>query len=133
VEPDRLGGAGHPNLGNDAFAVDPRSPGRSRRLAIITAIFFGIFGVHKFYLGRWRLGILYALFFWTFIPTIVGMAEGIGYFRMSDREWAARYGSLPPTRKWHGRDVFWWSVVVILGVWLAVGMGGCVSAVLTYG
>ncbi|MBP1732610.1 MAG: hypothetical protein H6Q55_3039, partial [Deltaproteobacteria bacterium] len=42
------------------------------------------FGIHKFYLGKVGLGIIYILFCWTGIPFIVGIIEGIIYLTKSD-------------------------------------------------
>lgn len=72
------------------------SPGNSaisgRRLAAaLFAIFLGSFGAHKFYLGKVGQGILYLAFFWTAIPGIVGLVEGILFLAMSEEEFNARY------------------------------------------
>lgn len=65
----------------------------SRRVAAaIFAIVLGSFGVHRFYLGQIGWGILYALFFWTLIPGIAGVIEGILYLTMSDEDFASKYG-----------------------------------------
>ncbi|MDD6923287.1 MAG: 5-bromo-4-chloroindolyl phosphate hydrolysis family protein [Veillonellaceae bacterium] len=45
-------------------------------------IFLGGFGVHKFFLGKTALGIIYAAFFWTGIPWIIGIIEGLRYIVM---------------------------------------------------
>lgn len=66
--------------------------GRSRVAAALFAILLGTFGIHKFYLGRVGQGILYILFFWTGIPTIVGFIEGLIYLTMSDADFAKKYG-----------------------------------------
>jgi TM2 domain-containing membrane protein YozV len=60
--------------------------------AILLAFFLGGFGVHKFYLGRVAQGILYLIFFWTFIPAIVAFVEFIIYLTMSDEAFAHKYG-----------------------------------------
>jgi TM2 domain-containing membrane protein YozV len=62
-----------------------------RLVAALFAIFLGSFGVHKFYLGKPGRGILYLLFFWTAIPGIIGLVEGILYLTMSDDAFCARY------------------------------------------
>lgn len=43
----------------------------------VIAILIGDFGIHRFYAGKWLSGILYLIFFWTFIPGILGLVEGI--------------------------------------------------------
>lgn len=49
---------------------------RSRNVAGILAIMTGAIGLHKFYLGQWKKGIFYVLFFWTGIPGLLGLLEG---------------------------------------------------------
>jgi TM2 domain-containing membrane protein YozV len=44
---------------------------KSKSTAIIWCFFLGGLGAHKFYLGQAGLGVLYILFFWTFIPAFV--------------------------------------------------------------
>jgi TM2 domain-containing membrane protein YozV len=64
----------------------------NRQTAGLLGILLGDFGVHKFYLGQTGMGILYLCFFWTFIPGIVGIVEGIQYLTMSDEAFAAKFG-----------------------------------------
>lgn len=59
---------------------------KERVTAGLFAILLGGLGVHKFYLGKTGLGILYLVFCWTFIPSIAGIIEGIMYLTMSDEE-----------------------------------------------
>jgi len=66
--------------------------GRSRLAAALFAILLGTFGIHKFYLGRIGWGVVYLLFFWTFIPTLLGLVEGIVYLVMSDKDFDTKYG-----------------------------------------
>lgn len=68
-----------------------KSGGRSKIVAGWLAIFLGNFGVHKFYLGKIGMGILYLVFFWTYIPSIIGLIEGIIYLRKTDEEWVKYY------------------------------------------
>lgn len=65
--------------------------GKDRVTAGLLAIFLGSFGAHRFYLGHIGLGFLYLIFFWTWIPGIVGLIEGIIYFTQNDNEFKARY------------------------------------------
>jgi len=44
-------------------------------VGVLLALFLGTFGAHHFYLRRPGLGILYILFCWTGIPTIVSFVE----------------------------------------------------------
>ena len=64
---------------------------KSKVTAGILAILLGGFGVHKFYLGKVGMGILYLVFCWTGIPGIVGLIEGIIYLTCSDAEFQTKY------------------------------------------
>ncbi len=48
---------------------------RDEVVGILLALFLGSFGVHHFYLRRTGLGILYACFFWSGIPALLGFIE----------------------------------------------------------
>jgi TM2 domain-containing membrane protein YozV len=48
---------------------------RDEVVGILLALFLGTFGVHHFYLRRTGLGILYCVFCWTGITTILGFIE----------------------------------------------------------
>jgi TM2 domain-containing membrane protein YozV len=65
---------------------------KSRGVAIVLALFLGGLGAHKFYLGRAGWGLLYLLFCWTFIPSIVALIELIIYACMSEQAFHAKYG-----------------------------------------
>lgn len=67
-----------------------RSP-KSRITAGLLALFLGGFGIHRFYLGQPVLGILYLLFFWTFIPAMVAFVEALVFFFSSDAAFDAKY------------------------------------------
>jgi len=67
-------------------------PTKSKGLAGLLALFLGGFGIHKFYLGRTGMGILYLLLCWTFVPAIVALVEAIRLFTMSEDAFALKYG-----------------------------------------
>jgi TM2 domain-containing membrane protein YozV len=64
---------------------------RSKSSAGLLALFLGGIGVHKFYLGRGGMGVVYLLFCWTFIPSIVAFIEALVLFGMSEAEFARKY------------------------------------------
>ncbi|MGD9761505.1 MAG: NINE protein [Candidatus Izemoplasmatales bacterium] len=72
---------------------------KNRVTAALLAILLGGFGVHKFYLGKTGTGILFILFFWTGIPAIIGLVEGIIMLTQSDEEFKEKQGleSVVPT------------------------------------
>lgn len=72
-------------------AVAPN--GKSKLAAVLFALFLGGFGIHKFYLGRTGMGLLYLLFCWTFIPAVVGFIEAILLLVMSDEDFVRKYGT----------------------------------------
>ncbi len=67
--------------------------GKSRIAAALLAIFLGGFGAHKFYLSQIGLGIVYLLFCWTFIPSIVSLIEFILFLTMSDESFNQKFGT----------------------------------------
>ena len=65
---------------------------KSRTAAGLLALFLGGIGVHKFYCGSVGLGIVYLIFFWTFIPAIIAFIEGIIYLTQpNDETFTRRY------------------------------------------
>jgi TM2 domain-containing membrane protein YozV len=66
---------------------------RHRVTAALFAIFLGGLGIHKFYLGYIVGGILYLLFCWTFIPSLVGFVEGIYFLIISDADFSRKYNT----------------------------------------
>lgn len=64
---------------------------RNRIAAALLAIFLGDFGIHKFYLGKPVQGFIYLIFFWTFLPSLIGFIEGIIYLCMSDKSFENKY------------------------------------------
>lgn len=56
------------------FQSQYNSEKKDRTAAILLALFLGGFGAHRFYLGD-MIGIIYVVFCWTFIPSIVAFFE----------------------------------------------------------
>jgi TM2 domain-containing membrane protein YozV len=65
---------------------------RNYALAVALALILGHFGIHKFYIGKPWVGLLYLLFSWTFIPTLLGIIEGIMWIMMGPQAWDEQYG-----------------------------------------
>ncbi len=57
---------------------------KNRTLAGILAFFLGTIGIHQFYMGNIKKGILYLLFFWTGVPTVLGIMDGAVYLTEDD-------------------------------------------------
>lgn len=80
-----------PNCGvRNASASTPASD-KNKVTAGLLAIFLGGLGIHKFYLGQPGSAVLYILFCWTIIPSIIALVEGITYLTMTDQQFAEKY------------------------------------------
>lgn len=64
--------------------INPSWPIKNKVVAGVLGILVGGLGIHKFYLGKIGMGILYLCFCWTGIPAIVGFIEGIIYLCSND-------------------------------------------------
>lgn len=68
---------------------------RNKIVAALLAFFLGIFGVHRFYLGRIGSGIVMLVLTCTVVGTLVtgpwALIDFIRYLAMGEREFAARY------------------------------------------
>lgn len=47
------------------------------RIAAVLAILLGWIGAHKFYIGKYTSGVVYAIFCWAWIPGILGIITGL--------------------------------------------------------
>ncbi len=74
-----------------ATAINPAWPVKSKIAAGLLAILLGGFGIHKFYLGKVGMGILYLVFCWTYIPALVGFVEGIIYLCSNDENFQLKH------------------------------------------
>ena len=59
---------------------------KNKTIAFFLALICGSIGAHKFYLGDKQKGLLYLIFFWTYIPFILGVFEALRIIKMTDDE-----------------------------------------------
>ena len=64
------------------FMAEMNNLRKDSTTGVLLAFFLGGLGAHHFYMGNTGLGILYAIFCWTFIPAIIAFIE---CFMMSSR------------------------------------------------
>lgn len=70
----------------------PSASGAEKKLvAGILAILLGGFGIHKFYLGYTKEGIIQLILGFLCIGVILGIIEGVIYLTKSDDEFVATY------------------------------------------
>lgn len=79
------------NYNQQSYVPRSYNGGKNRITAALFAIILGGLGIHHFYLGRIWLGILYIVFCFTWIPSIIGIIEGIILLCMSDQEFDNKY------------------------------------------
>lgn len=72
-------------------AINPAWPIKNKIVAGLLGIFLGGIGIHKFYMGKIGMGILYILFCWTGIPSLVGFIEGIIYLCSNDENFQLKH------------------------------------------
>jgi TM2 domain-containing membrane protein YozV len=73
------------------FKQASASSSKSKGVAILLCLLLGGIGAHKFYLGQAGLGLLYLVFFWTFIPALIAVFEFFGLLCTSEENFAKRY------------------------------------------
>lgn len=71
--------------------ISPSWPIKSKIAAGLLGIFLGGLGIHKFYMGKIGMGILYLLFCWTGIPSLVGFIEGIIYLASNEHNFCIKH------------------------------------------
>lgn len=64
---------------------------KDKNVAGILALFFGAFGVHRFYLGQVGLGITYAILAMTGISFFLGMIDALTFFSMDKEKFDLKY------------------------------------------
>ena len=63
----------------------------NKTLIGVLAILFGAYGIHHFLMGHIKRGVLSMLFFWTLIPTVFSIIEGIRILCMSEEQFQRKY------------------------------------------
>ena len=72
--------------------MSDKPPGAEKKIvAGILAILLGGLGIHKFYLGYTKEGIIQLILGFLCIGGIIGLIEGIIYLTKSDEAFAATY------------------------------------------
>lgn len=98
--------------------------GKSRVVAALLALLLGSLGIHKFYLGKTVLGVIYLIFFWTGIPGLIAWVEAIVYLATSDESWAQKQGG--PIEKSNGAAVGCLWIVALLPLLAIVALVGLI-------
>ncbi len=72
--------------------IRPAIPGSEKKIvAGILAILLGGLGIHKFYLGYTKEGIIQLILSFVCIGGVIGIIEGVLYLTKSDEEFVATY------------------------------------------
>ena len=101
-----------------------RSRGYKSKLAAgLLAIFLGGFGIHRFYLGQWW-GVFYLLLFWTMLPGLISLIEGIVFLVTNQESWDKRHNDGKPNLGGEG------SVGLVIALVAAVFIGFMVIGIL---
>lgn len=73
------------------YSIFSRKFMKSKSVAFLLALFLGGLGAHKFYMEKPGMGVLYLLFCWTFIPTILAFIEAIILLFTSNDTWKRKW------------------------------------------
>jgi len=57
------------------FYAEYQRASKDELVGVLLALFLGGLGIHKFYMGQTGAGILYLIFSWTGIPSLIGFIE----------------------------------------------------------
>lgn len=98
---------------------------KSKMAAGVLALLLGGLGIHRFYLGQWR-GVLYLLFFWTYIPAIVAVIEALVFFLRDQRRWDEIYNEGIPSE---GTSSAATVLAVIAAVFVFTMIAGIIAAI----
>jgi TM2 domain-containing membrane protein YozV len=85
------------------FVMQYNSVKKNPTTSVLLALFLGGIGIHKFYLGNTGMGILYLVFCWTYIPSLIAFIEAFSiagqtgkYNEQKATELYAMLGGLSP-------------------------------------
>ena len=98
---------------------------KSKTAAGVLAIFLGGLGIHRFYLGQWW-GIIYLLLFWTWIPGLIALTEGIVFLATNNEKWDKKYNEGIPGQ---GEGGAWLVVAIVFSVLIFVAIIGILAAI----
>ena len=99
---------------------------KSKVAAGLLAIFLGGLGVHRFYLGQWW-GLFYLLLFWTMLPGLVALIEGVVFLVTSQEKWDARYNEGKPNVG--GESSLGLVIALVAGVFAFIMLLGILAAI----
>lgn len=68
---------------------------KNKSTAAILAFLLGSFGAHKFYLNDSNKGLLYLIFFWTYIPLILSLIDFFNILKTSQEQFDKIYNNGP--------------------------------------
>lgn len=89
------GRSGRNKSGKGSYSIVPPAVRgeviKEKIILSLLAIFLGCIGAHKFYRGKTLAGILYLVFFWTFLPGFIGFIEGVRYLFMPVDDFYEKY------------------------------------------
>lgn len=71
--------------------INPAWPIKNKIVAGVLALLVGGLGIHLFYLGKTGTGILFLVFCWTGIPSLIAFVQGIIYLTSSDHNFAVKH------------------------------------------
>ena len=77
---------------NHYYPLTPYRPRKDKTAAGLFGLLLGAFGGQHFYLRNYSAGILSLLFFWTHIPALIGLIQGITFLCMDEDEFHRRHG-----------------------------------------
>ncbi len=98
---------------------------KNKVVAGVFAILLGGLGAHRFYLGQWW-GIFYLLLFWTLIPGLIALIEGIVFLCTSDEKWDGKYNDGIPSSNSSSALIV---LVVVVAVFVVIAVIGILAAI----